>query len=188
METDKSRILPSSFLQEEGLDYYDKTTIKNGVLKIDNSWFTESRPYRVWATSEDGYGESNVLEIQAYAMTGAINIASVGYWPDGERGKYVEYLNNRTVTIKQGEPLKFGAMVSDVTGEYYANPDVTWTISGKKNIVEKRYDGMHEDGVIDILRLKGLNPGTVTIKATAKDGSRKTATFKLVVSNETYEK
>ena len=171
----------------EELNWNDNTTVKNGVLKIDKSWYTHGRCYAVFASSQDGNYMSDPIFIQAYGMTGAINIASVGYWPDGERGEYVEYLNNRTVTIKQGEPLEFGAMVSDVTGEYYANPDVTWTISGKKNIVEKRYDGMHEEEEIDVLRLKGLNPGTVTIKATAKDGSRKTATFKLVVSNETYE-
>ena len=156
--------------------------IKNGVLKIDNSWFTESRTYHVWATSEDGNAVSNLLEIQAYAMTGAINIDSVGYWPDDEG--YVEYLNNRTVTIKQGEELEFGALVYDVNGDYGANPDVTWTISGKKNIVEKLYEEIYEgegEGDVDVLGLKGLNPGTVTIKATAKDGSKKTATFKLVV-------
>ena len=126
---------------------------------------------------------SNRLEIQAYAMTGAINIDSVGYWPDGDDGDYVEHLNNRTVTIKQGEPLEFGALVYDVNGDYGANPDVTWTISGKKNIVEKRYDGMHEEEEIDVLRLKGLNPGTVTIKATANDGSKKTVSFKLVITD-----
>ena len=172
----------------EELDWNDKTTVKNGVLKIDKSWYSHGRCYAVFASSQDGNYMSDPIFIQAYAMTGAINIASVGYWPDGERGEYVEYLNNRTVTIKQGEPLEFGAMVSDVTGEYYANPDVTWTISGKKNIVEKRYEEIDEEADVDVLGLKGLNPGTVTIKATAKDGSRKTATFKLVVSNETYEK
>lgn len=170
----------------EELNWNDNTTVKNGVLKIDKSWYTHGRCYAVWAESQDGYWESDPIFIQAYAMTGAINIDSVGYWPDDEG--YVEYLNNRTVTIKQGEELEFGALVYDVNGDYGANPDVTWTISGKKNIVEKRYDGMHEEEEIDVLRLKGLNPGTVTIKATAKDGSRKTATFKLVVSNETYKK
>ena len=172
----------------EELNWNDNTTVKNGVLKIDKSWYSHGRCYAVFASSQDGNYMSDPIFIQAYAMTGAINIASVGYWPDGERGEYVEYLNNRTVTIKQGEPLEFGAMVSDVTGEYYANPDVTWTISGKKNIVEKRYEEIDEEADVDVLGLKGLNPGTVTIKATAKDGSRKTATFKLVVSNETYKK
>ena len=183
-----SDVEPQDPRDDRGLDYFDKTTIKNGVIKVDKSFYTNARTYYVWATSEDGYAESNLLEIQAYAMTSAIHIASFGYWPDGDDGDYVEHLNNRTVTIKQGEPLEFGALVYDVNGDYGANPDVTWTISGKKNIVEKRYDGMHEEEEIDVLRLKGLNPGTVTIKATAKDGSRKTATFKLVVSNETYEK
>ena len=160
--------------------YYDKTTVKNGVLSVDKSFNTNSRCYAVWAESQDGFCCSDPIVIQAYAMTGAINIVSDGDWPNAER--HVEYLNNRTVTIKQGQELLFGALVSDVNGgDYGANPDITWTISGKKNIVETLYDGMDEDKEIDVLRLKGLKPGTVTIKATAIDGSKKTATFKLVV-------
>ena len=147
--------------------YWDVVELR----KIDNSWFTESRIYYVWATSEDGCGESNVLEIQAYAMTGAIQIASVDGWTD--------YLNNRKITIQQGETLNLKALVSDVAGYGGANPDVTWSISGKKGIVEKLYDAI--DGYTDVLELKGLKPGTVTVKATAIDGSKKTATFKLVV-------
>ena len=166
--------------KEEGLYYYDKTTIKNGVLKIDNSWFTESRIYSVWATSEDGYGESNVLEIQAYAMTGAINIASDGDWPNDEG--YVEYLNNRTVTIKQGETLNLKALVSDVTGYEGANPDVNWSISGNRGYVEFKETF---EGSLDTLKVTGKKPGTVTVKATAIDGSKKTATFKLVVKPHT---
>ena len=166
--------------KEEGLYYYDKTTIKNGVLKIDNSWFTESRTYHVWATSEDGYGESNVLEIQAYAMTGAINIASDGDWPNDEG--YVEYLNNRTVTIKQGETLNLKALVSDVTGYEGANPDVNWSISGNRGYVEFKETF---EGSLDTLKVTGKKPGTVTVKATAIDGSKKTATFKLVVKPHT---
>ena len=179
--TNKKLVWHIGYGEEEGLYYYDKTTIKNGVLKIDNSWFTESNTYSVWATSEDGYGESNVLEIQAYAMTGAINIASDGNWPNDEW--YVEYLNNRTVTIKQGETLNLKALVSDVTGYEGANPDVNWSISGKKGIVEKLDDRIED--YTDVLELKGLKPGTVTIKATAIDGSKKTATFKLVVKPHT---
>lgn len=175
--TNKKLVWHIGYNGEEGLDYNDKTTIKNGVLKIDNSWFTESSIYSVWATSEDGYGESKVLEIQAYAMTGAINIASDGNWPNDEG--YVEYLNNRTVTIQQGETLNLKALVSDVAGYEGANPDVNWSISGKKGIVEKLYDRI--EGYTDVLGLKGLKPGTVTVKATAIDGSKKTATFKLVV-------
>ena len=172
----------------EELYWNDNTTVKNGVLKIDKSWYSHGRCYAVWAESQDGYWESDPIFIQAYAMTGAINIDCYGNWPDGN---YADYLNNRTVTIKQGEELEFRALVYDVNGDYGANPDVTWTISGKKNIVEKLYEEIYEgegEGDVDVLGLKGLNPGTVTIKATAKDGSRKTATFKLVVSNETYKK
>ena len=161
--------------EEEGLYYYDKTTIKNGVLKIDNSWFTESRTYHVWATSEDGFCCSDPIVIQAYAMTGAIQIASVDGWTG--------YLNNRKITIQQGETLNLKALVSDVAGYEGANPDVNWSISGKKGIVEKLYDGI--DGYTDVLGLKGLKPGTVTVKATAIDGSKKTATFKLVVKPHT---
>ena len=159
---------------QEGLDYNDKTTIKNGVLKIDNSWFTESCTYYVWATSEDGCGKSNVLEIQAYAMTGAIQIASVDGWTD--------YLNNRTVTIKQGETLNLKALVSDVAGYEGANPDVNWSISGNRGYVE--FEESFE-GSLDTLKVTGKKPGTVTVKATAIDGSKKTATFKLVVKPHT---
>ena len=158
--------------EEEGLYYYDKTTIKNGVLKIDNSWFTESRTYHVWATSEDGFCCSDPIVIQAYAMTGAIQIASVDGWTD-------YYLNNRKITIQHGETLNLKALVSDVTGYEGANPDVNWSISGKKGIVEKLDDRIED--YTDVLELKGLKPGTVTVKATAIDGSKKTATFKLVV-------
>lgn len=169
--TNKKLVWHIGYGEEEGLYYYDKTTIKNGVLKIDNSWYTESDTYYVWATSEDGFCCSDPIVIQAYAMTGAIQIASVDGWTD--------YLNNRTVTIKQGETLNLKALVSDVAGYEGANPDVNWSISGKKGIVEKLYDGI--DGYTDVLGLKGLKPGTVTVKATAIDGSKKTATFKLVV-------
>lgn len=162
---------------DDELDYYDKTTIKNGVLTIDKSWYTTSDTYYVWATSEDGFYTSGCICLQAYAMTGAINIASDGNWPNDER--YVEYLNNRTVTIQQGETLKLKALVSDVAGYEGANPDVNWSISGKKGIVEKLDDRIED--YTDVLELKGLKPGTVTIKATAIDGSKKTATFKLVV-------
>ena len=34
---------------------------------------------------------------------------------------------------------------------------------------------------MDTLKVTGKKPGTVTVKATAIDGSKKTATFKLVV-------
>lgn len=163
----------------QGLDYYDKTTIKNGVLKIDNCWFTGSNTYYVWATSEDGNVKSNVLKIQAYAMTGAINIVSDGDWPNDER--HVEYLNNRTVTIKQGESLEFRALVEDVTGYEGANPDVNWSISGNRGYVEFKEFKESFEGSLDTLKVTGKKPGTVTIKATAIDGSKKTATFKLVV-------
>ena len=178
--TNKKLVWHIGYGEEEGLYYYDKTTIKNGVLKIDNSWFTESNTYSVWATSEDGYGESNVLEIQAYAMTGAINIASDGNWPNDEG--YVEYLNNRTVTIKQGETLNLKALVSDVTGYEGANPDVNWSISGNRGYVEFKETF---EGSLDTLKVTGKKPGTVTVKATAIDGSKKTATFKLVVKPHT---
>ena len=157
--------------------YYDKTTVKNGVLSVDKSFNTNSRCYAVWAESQDGFCCSDPIVIQAYAMTGAINIASDGNWPNDEG--YVEYLNNRTVTIQQGETLNLKALVSDVAGYEGANPDVNWSISGKKGIVEKLYDRI--EGYTDVLGLKGLKPGTVTVKATAIDGSKKTATFKLVV-------
>lgn len=156
--------------KEEGLYYYDKTTIKNGVLKIDNSWFTESRTYHVWATSEDGFCCSDPIVIQAYAMTGAIQIASVDGWTD--------YLNNRTVTIQQDETLNLKALVSDVAGYEGANPDVNWSISGNRGYVEFKESF---DGSLDTLKVTGKKPGTVTVKATAIDGSKKTATFKLVV-------
>lgn len=168
--TNKKLVWHIGYNEEEGLDYNDKTTIKNGVLKIDNSWFTESRTYHVWATSEDGNGKSNVLEIQAYAMTGAIHIASVDGWTD--------YLNNRKITIQQGETLNLKALVSDVAGYGEANPDVNWSISGNRGFVEFKESF---EGSLDTLKVTGKKPGTVTVKATAIDGSKKTATFKLVV-------
>lgn len=154
--------------------------IKNGVLKIDNSWFTESRTYYVWATSEDGFCTSDCIGLQAYAMTGAINIVSDGDWPNAER--HVEYLNNRTVTIKQGESLEFRALVEDVTGYEGANPDVNWSISGNRGYVEFKESF---EGSLDTLKVTGKKPGTVTVKATAIDGSKKIATFKLVVKPHT---
>ena len=113
-------------------------------------------------------------------MTGAINIASDGNWPNDER--YVEYLNNRTVTIQQGETLKLKALVSDVAGYEGANPDVNWSISGNRGYVEFKESF---EGSLDTLKVTGKKPGTVTVKATAIDGSKKTATFKLVVKPHT---
>ena len=149
--------------------------IKNGVLKIDNSWFTESRTYYVWATSEDGFCCSDPIVIQAYAMTGAIQIASVDGWTD-------YYLNNRKITIQQGETLNLKALVSDVTGYEGANPDVNWSISGNRGYVEFKESF---EVSLDTLKVTGKKPGTVTVKATAIDGSKKTATFKLVVKPHT---
>ena len=172
--TNKKLVWHIGYGEEEGLYYYDKTTIKNGVLKIDNSWYTLSDTYYVWATSEDGFCCSDPIVIQAYAMTGAIQIASVDGWTD--------YLNNRTVTIKQGETLNLKALVSDVAGYEGANPDVNWSISGNRGYVEFKESF---EGSLDTLKVTGKKPGTVTIKATAKDGSKKTATFKLVVKPHT---
>lgn len=186
------------------LAYYDKTTVKNGVLKIDKSWYSEGRCYAVWAASQDGYFESDPVLIQAYGMTGSIEIRSAGEFDVDHRGyESLDKVNNHTITIEQGEEVQFEALVYDVTGnridcyeediyddetgeiigtEYNwwnhgANPDVDWTISGKKGIVSAvdNYEGF------DTLNVVGLKPGTVTVKVSANDGSKKTATFKIEV-------
>lgn len=163
-----------SMIDDDTAYYYDKTTVKNGVLSVDKSFDTGSRCYAVWAESQDGFRCSDPIVIQAYAMTGAIQIASVDGWTD--------YLNNRTVTIQQGETLNLKALVSDVAGYEGANPDVNWSISGNRGYVEFKESF---EGSLDTLKVTGKKPGTVTVKATAIDGSKKTATFKLVVKPHT---
>ena len=192
----------------EELYWNDNTTVKNGVLKIDKSWYSHGRCYAVWAESQDGYWESDPIFIQAYGMTGAIEIWSAGEFNVNKDGyELLDKINNHTITIMPGEEVQFAALVYDVTGskiecyeediyddvtgeyigtEYYwdnhgANPDVKWTISGKKGIVSAADSYEY----LDTLSVVGLKPGTVTVKVSANDGSKKTATFKIVVAKPT---
>ena len=189
----------------EELDWNDKTTVKNGVLKIDKSWYSHGRCYAVFAFSQDGNAMSDPIFIQAYGMTGTIEIWSAGEFNVNKDGyELLDKINNHTITIMPGEEVEFAALVYDVTGNiidcyqedvkdevtgeiidtvlvwnnHGANPDVKWTISGNKGYVD--FEDTFEGGY-DTMSVVGLKPGTVTVKVSANDGSKKTATFKLVV-------
>ena len=189
----------------EELNGYDNTTVKNGVLKIDKSWYSHGRCYAVFAFSQDGNAMSDPIFIQAYGMTGSIEIWSAGDFNVNKDGyELLDKINNHTITIMPGEEVEFAALVYDVagniidfdweevydevTGEYIptvvgwnnhgANPDVKWTISGNKGCVD--FVDTFE-GAYDTMNVVGVKPGTVTVKVSANDGSKKTATFKIEV-------
>ena len=189
----------------EELNWNDNTTVKNGVLKIDKSWYSHGRCYAVFASSQDGNYMSDPIFIQAYGMTGSIEIWSAGEFNVNKDGyELLDKINNHTITIMPGEEVEFAALVYDVagniidfdweevydevTGEYIptvvgwnnhgANPDVKWTISGNKGCVD--FVDTFE-GAYDTMNVVGVKPGTVTVKVSANDGSKKTATFKIEV-------
>ena len=179
----------------EELNWNDNTTVKNGVLKIDKSWYSHGRCYAVFAFSQDGNAMSDPIFIQAYGMTGSIEIWSAGEFDVDNHGyELLDKVNTHTITIMPGEEVEFAALVYDVTGSTYdtyydeeneetywiygANPDVKWTISGNKGYVD--VEDTFEGG-LDTLKVTGKKHGTVTVKVSANDGSKKTATFKIEV-------
>jgi len=82
-------------------------------------------------------------------------------------------VNNKTLTVNySGEPLVLTANLYPLD----AMEGVTWTISDKK---EAFASYTIEDNVLTIEPKEGTKAGSVTIKATSDDGSKKTATVKL---------
>ena len=165
----------------------DKTTIKNGVISVDKSYDIASRVYYVWAEAADGLGGvSEKTEIRAYSK--ANHIAVTAY--DSVGNGYPA--NNQVLNIETNETFIFqaeivGALYDYDQGDGYgyggAHQNIKWTVSGKSGTVKTWTDrDGYGDNYQDQLLLTGLKPGTVTIKATTLDGSNKSVTFKVVVS------
>ena len=115
----------------------------------------------ITATAKDGSGEYGQYSLTIYPAATTVSILAES------RG----VLNNRTIEVSLTDTLQLTAMVYPWKAEDGgAMQDVTWTSSSKK------VAAIAEDGTLT-LRKKG----TTTIKATAKDGSKKSVSFKLKV-------
>lgn len=81
-------------------------------------------------------------------------------------------LNNRTVNAKVGDVLDLTAIVYPYEGEDGgAMQTVTWNISNKKAAA------FNEEGKLELLK-----KGTVTVKVTTQDGSKKSVSFKINIA------
>ncbi|MDD6678222.1 MAG: hypothetical protein PUF71_02395, partial [Firmicutes bacterium] len=165
----------------------DKTTIKNGVISVDKSYDIASRVYYVWAEAADGLGSvSEKTEIRAYSKANHIAVTAYNSVGNGYPA------NNQVLNIETNETFIFGAEIVGALYDYDqgdgygyggAHQNVKWTVSGKSGTVKTWTDrDGYGDNYQDQLLLTGLKPGTVTIKATTLDGSNKSVTFKVVVS------
>lgn len=85
-----------------------------------------------------------------------------------------QVMNNRTVTAAVGDKLDLMAVVYPFVGEDAgAMQDVSWNFSNKKAVAFNNEEG----------KLELLKTGTVTVKVTTLDGSRKTVSFKIKIVN-----
>ena len=121
----------------------------------------EQQTVTITAKAQDGYCAEDSIELTVYPAATTVSILSGG-----------QVLDNRTITVSlaQLDSMKLSAVVyPDVsTG---ALQQVTWSSS---NTRAASFDGR---------TLNLHRTGTVTIKATANDGSKKTVSFKLVITD-----
>ena len=138
----------------------DAATIsKSGVLKAKKVTFRTE--VTVTATATDGSGVAGTRQITIYPAASSVIVKDAG------TGRI---MNNRTITVSLEEQaaLNLKAVVYPA-GTYGALDAVTFSGSGKAAQVSP-------DGVVTF-----RNKGTVTVKATAADGSKVSASFKITV-------
>ena len=134
-------------------------TVKNG--KVTAKTVYSRKTVTITATAQDGSGAVGQITLTVLPLATTVSIV------DGGR-----VLNNRTVTVSLAEvqSMQLSAKVYPA-GVYGALQDVTWASSSKK------VAGIDQSGLVTILK-----PGKTTIKITAADGSKKTTSFTLVVT------
>lgn len=146
----------------------DETVAKvNASGKVTAQKVYIRKAVTITATAKDSGLVSASYTLIVYPLATTVTIVS----PDG----YV--LNNRTVAGYVGGSVQLSAKVYPfcVSGEgeqYGALQNVQWSSSNKKIAT------VDADGNLTMLR-----KGTVTIKATATDGSKKTVSFKLIITD-----
>ena len=143
------------------------TSSDPAVAKVSSSGLVtagrvfEQQTVTITAKAQDGYGAEDSIELTVYPAATTVSILSGG-----------QVLDNRTITVSLADlnSMKLSAVVyPDVsTG---ALQQVTWSSS---NTRAASFDG----STLNLHRT-----GTVTIKATANDGSKKTVSFKLVITD-----
>lgn len=122
----------------------------------------EQTTVTITARAQDGFGAEERVELTVYPTATTVSILD---WNGA-------LLNNRTVTVSLSDTtsLALQALVYPA-GDSGALQQVTWFSSGAA--VAQFSEG----------RLLLKKAGTVTIKATAADGSKKTASFRLIITN-----
>lgn len=122
----------------------------------------EQTAVTITATAQDGFGAEESVELIIYPTAATVSILD---WNG-------VLLDNRTVTVSLGDAsaLELQALVYP-TGDTGALQEVSW--SSSSTAVAQFADG----------RLLLKKAGTATIKATANDGSKKTVSFKLVITD-----
>ena len=122
----------------------------------------EQTAVTITATAQDGFGAEESVELIIYPTAATVSILD---WNG-------VLLDNRTVTVSLGDAsaLELQALVYP-TGDTGALQEVSW--SSSSTAVAQFADG----------RLLLKKAGTATIKVTANDGSKKTVSFKLVITD-----
>lgn len=135
-----------------------------GVLTATAN-LTKSATVTVKATAKDGFA-SNTIDVKIVPLATGVQIKDAY-----ENGNI---LNNVTLTWDmQSVNNKTLQLYADVlpNGEHAANQNVTWTSSSAAIATIDKNNGL----------ITFVKPGSVTITATAADGSGKKATFKITV-------
>jgi len=134
------------------------SSFKNGALKTKK--VTEYKEVTVTATAKDGSGVSGSWTVGIYPATTSVQILD-------DLG---EKVGSRTLYMRVGDVLALDAISYPNSSNIRAAQVWTWSTSSKS------YAVVSEDGVVEALKA-----GTVTIKATAKDGTGKYDTVKIKI-------
>lgn len=136
------------------------SSFKNGTLKTKK--VTEYKEVTVTATAKDGSGVSGSWTVGIYPATTSVQIldnlgAEVG---------------SRTLYMRVGDVMALDAVSYPNSSTIRAAQAWTWSVSSKSKAI------VSEDGVVE-----ALAAGTVTVKATAKDGTGKYDSVKIKILN-----
>ena len=136
------------------------SSFKNGTLKAKK--VTEYKEVTVTATAKDGSGVSGSWTVGIYPATTSVQILD-------DLGAEV---GSRTLYMRVGDVMALDAVSYPNSSTIRAAQAWTWSASSKTCV------SVTEDGVVEALKA-----GTVTIKATAKDGTGKYDTVKIKILN-----
>ena len=134
------------------------SSFKNGVLKTKK--VTERKVVTVTATAQDGSGVSTSFDVKIYPATTSVHILD----------DYGNKAGTKTMYMRVGETLDLEAISYPNNDDSKAAQVWTWSSSSKT------YATVDSDGVVTAKKA-----GTVTIKATAKDGTGKYGSVKIKI-------